>query len=65
LNDGGAGVRFNFPGSALFRPIDWDEWFANFDAHGLSFVYDNETAGGPVSNRYRLVKAADWEDTIR
>src|SRR5262245_58912411 len=26
LNDGGAGIRFNFPAAARFRPITWDEW---------------------------------------
>ena len=31
VNDGGAGVRFNFPGAAAFRPISWEEWFENFD----------------------------------
>jgi hypothetical protein len=44
VNDGGAGVRFNFPGAAQFRPISWDEWFANFDAYGLTFVYEEEVA---------------------
>jgi hypothetical protein len=42
VNDGGAGVRFNFPSAARFRPISWDEWFANFDAHRLTFVYEEE-----------------------
>jgi hypothetical protein len=44
VNDGGAGVRFNFPGVAPFRPISWDEWFDNFDKHKLSFVYEEEGA---------------------
>lgn len=44
VNDGGAGIRFNFPGVARFRPISWDEWFDNFDAHGLLFVYEQEVA---------------------
>jgi Protein of unknown function (DUF2934) len=30
-NDGGVGVRFNFPGAARFRPITWDEWFEHFE----------------------------------
>ncbi len=63
VRDGGAGIRFNFPGSGLFRPISWDEWFENFDKHELTFVYDNEAADR-TSNRYRLVKAADWSDVI-
>jgi hypothetical protein len=65
--DGGAGLRFNFPGIALFRPIEWGEWLDHFDRHELLFVFDNADGpngpSGPVgapSNRYRLVKAADW-----
>jgi hypothetical protein len=42
VNDGGAVVRFNFPGTAKFRPIEWDEWFAIFDAERLLFVYEEE-----------------------
>jgi|SRR3954452_4259026 len=44
VNDGGAGIRFNFPGAARFRPISWEEWFENFDAHSLMFVYEEEVA---------------------
>ena len=44
VNDGGAGIRFNFPGAAPFRPIDWAEWFENFDRHELMFVYEEEVA---------------------
>jgi len=44
VNDGGAGIRFNFPGAARFRPISWEEWFQNFDANELTFVYEEEVA---------------------
>jgi len=44
VNDGGAGIRFNFPSAARFRAITWDEWFENFDRHGLTFVYEEEVA---------------------
>ena len=44
VNDGGAGIRFNFPGAARFRPISWDEWFDNFDRHHLVFVYEENVA---------------------
>ena len=44
VTDGGAGIRFNFPGFARYRPISWEEWFENFDAHGLLFVYEQEVA---------------------
>ena len=59
VNDGGAGVRFNFPGAGLYRPITWDEWFANLDHHDLAFVYDNDDESGGFSNRYRIVKASE------
>ena len=42
VQDGGPGIRFNFPGFARFRPISWDEWFAHFSRHGLTFVYETE-----------------------
>ena len=63
VNDGGAGIRFNFPGVGVFRPISWEEWLANFERHECAFVYDNE-ATKPLSNRYRIVKAADWKDLL-
>jgi hypothetical protein len=40
VNDGGAGIRFNFPGFARFRPIGWEEWFENFFQHDLVFVFE-------------------------
>jgi hypothetical protein len=60
VNDGGAGIRFNFPGAGTFRPISWEEWFGNFDAHECAFVYENE----PLSYRYRIVKAKEWSDLL-
>ena len=44
VNDGGAGIRFNFPGLARVRPITWEEWFSHFDRYGLTFVYEVEVA---------------------
>ena len=44
VNDGGAGIRFNFPAFSRFRPISWAEWFDNFDLHGLTFVFEEEVA---------------------
>ena len=63
VTDGGAGVRFNFPGAGLFRSIAWDEWFANFDRHQCAFVFDSDSSQ-PMSNRYRIVKAEDWKDYV-
>lgn len=63
VKDGGAGVRFNFPGTGAYRPIEWDEWFENFDRHDCAFVFDND--GSPqMSNRYRIVKASEWTDFL-
>lgn len=56
VNDGGAGIRFNHPGAGRFRPISWDEFFRNFDQHGLAFVYEREMPGKSASGRYRFVK---------
>ena len=63
VKDGGAGVRFNFPGTGAYRPIEWDEWFENFDRHDCAFVFDSD--GSPqMSNRYRIVKASEWTDFL-
>src|SRR5688500_15444035 len=65
VNDGGAGIRFNFPGVGPFRQITWDEWFENFDRFGLTFVYEElpDNAATPGA-RYRLVKKEDWKDQL-
>ncbi|MEP7245387.1 MAG: DUF2934 domain-containing protein [Gammaproteobacteria bacterium] len=42
VNDGGVGIRFNFPGCGRFRPITWEEWLAHFDREALLFVYEEE-----------------------
>ncbi|HSL20667.1 MAG TPA: hypothetical protein VK886_03965 [Vicinamibacterales bacterium] len=55
VQDGGAGIRFNFPAASPFRPIDWDEWFENFARHDLIFVYEEDVPGQPPSARYRLL----------
>ena len=55
VRDGGAGIRFNFPGAAQFRPISWEEWFDNFTRHDLMFVYESDVPGQTPSGRYRLV----------
>ena len=55
VQDGGAGIRFNFPAAAPFRPISWDEWFGNFHQYDLLFVYERDTPGATPSARYRVV----------
>jgi hypothetical protein len=56
VNDGGAGIRFNFPAAERFRPITWDEWFDNFEAHELVFVYERNAPDHSPTYRYRLAK---------
>ena len=58
VRDGGAGIRFNFPGAARFRPISWEEWFDNLTRHDLMFVYKADVPGQTPSGRYRLVPRA-------
>jgi hypothetical protein len=65
VQDGGAGIRFNFPGASPYRPIAWDEWLDNFDRHDCAFVYDNDSDSGSPSNRYRIVNAWEWKDFLR
>jgi hypothetical protein len=54
VNDGGAGIRFNFPGFARLRPIGWDEWFADFEQHDLLFVYEEEDRDEVAKRAYAL-----------
>jgi hypothetical protein len=63
VNDGGAGIRFNFPGVSVFRPISWEEWLTNFDEHDCAFVFDSKSSR-PLSSGYRIVKAEDWKDFL-
>jgi hypothetical protein len=63
VQDGDAGIRFNFPGAALFRPISWDEWLDNFRRYDLLFVYEREAPGQTPSARYRLVSRRKLQGT--
>jgi hypothetical protein len=54
VEDGDAGIRFNFPAASRFRPITWEEWFQNFTRHDLMFVYESD-APGQTNTRYRFV----------
>ena len=65
VQDGGAGIRFNFPGAGAYRPISWDEWLDNFDRHDCAFVFDNDPDTNAPSSRYRIVKAWEWKDFLR
>ena len=57
VNDGGAGIRFNFPALQRFRPIVWEEWFEHFDWHDLQFVYEEDVA----DRAYALFQARGGE----
>jgi hypothetical protein len=61
VKDGDAGIRFNFPALARFRPIAWEEWFDNFSKYDLVFVYQADQPGMRSGGRYRLVPKRDLE----
>src|SRR6185503_18933544 len=62
VRDGGAGIRFNFPGFArLFRPISWEEWFDNFDRHNLLFVFEEEDTQQVAERAYKTWEARGHE----
>jgi len=54
VNDGGAGIRFNFPGFGRLRPISWDEWLDNFEHHDLLFVYEDQDRDQVAARAYTL-----------
>jgi DUF2934 family protein len=54
VNDGGAGIRFNFPGFARLRPIPWDEWLDNFERHDLLFVYEDQDRDEVAARAYSV-----------
>jgi hypothetical protein len=59
VNDGDAGIRFNFPGHGRYRPISWEEWFDHFDRYDLAFVFEEDEQGQPTSYRWRLMSTTD------
>ncbi|HEU4690247.1 MAG TPA: DUF2934 domain-containing protein [Vicinamibacterales bacterium] len=62
VNDGAAGVRFNFPGVARFRPIGWEEWLAYFDQHQLLFVYEEQDPDQIARRAHELFDARGRQD---
>ncbi|MGW4367116.1 hypothetical protein ACWEKT_15865 [Nocardia takedensis] len=54
-------LRFDFPGygGAVLRPVDWEQWFAAFDARRLEFRYQDDRADGSRSNFNRLESPPD------
>ena len=59
VQDGGVGIRFNFPAVGKFRSISWDEWFSNFRQFDLLFVYQRDAPGSSQNARYRIVPRTD------
>src|SRR5688572_9906865 len=42
-------IRLDFPGysgAESLQPIEWDEWFRQFDENNLALLYQETTAGG-------------------
>jgi hypothetical protein len=51
-------LRIDFPGysgEGKLVPIDWDDWFAKFDASNLALVVQDKTANGELSRFNKLV----------
>lgn len=65
INDGDAGIRFNFPAFARFRSISWDEWFDNLHRHQLLFVYERDEPGTTSSGRYRVAPKSRLDAGIK
>lgn len=55
INDGGAAIRFAFPGVGRLQPISWDDWFRNFDEYNLVFVFEEQSDERLQSHKYRLI----------
>ena len=55
-HEGHLGVlRFDFGDDTEgLEHVDWDEWFATFDARGLNFIYQETRSDGSQSNFFRL-----------
>lgn len=49
-------LRFDFPGygGQGLRHISWDEWFRTFDERNLTFVFQEHTRDGRMSNFFLL-----------
>ena len=62
VNDGGAGIRFNFPGNARFRPIGWEEWLAHFDLHQFLFVYEEQDPDQIARRAHELFDTRGGQD---
>jgi hypothetical protein len=59
VNDGGTGIRCNFPGFAPFRPITWEEWLGHFDLHYLLFVFEEQDPAQVATRAHERSRSHD------
>jgi ferritin-like metal-binding protein YciE len=60
-------LRIDFPGYSgedTLETIEWEEFFAKFDANGLALVYQEKTADGKKSNFNKLVKRSSVKQAL-
>ncbi len=49
-------LRFDFPPrDTALAPLEWEDFFAKFDAEGLAFLYQERTADGQMSRFHKFV----------
>jgi hypothetical protein len=51
-------IRLDFPGysgETSLEPVEWDEWFQEFDDNNLALLVEDETAGGEQSNFNKII----------
>ncbi len=52
-------LRIDFPGfsgQGTLRPIDWEEWFRQFEDRSLAFLYQDRAANGELSRFFKLIR---------
>jgi hypothetical protein len=51
-------IRLDFPGfsgAKSLQPVEWDDWFEQFDENNLALVVQDSTARGQKSNFNKLI----------
>lgn len=60
-------IRLHFPEfseeNEKLEPIEWDEWFGEFDQRSLTLLVEDTTAGGSQSNFNKLVNRENAESS--
>jgi hypothetical protein len=52
-------LRIDFPGfsgEGTLRPIEWDEWFRQFEDRKLAFLHQDRAASGELSRFFKLIR---------